>query len=549
MMKDMVTFIVPTLNEEKNIKDTIDTIEKNIPYNRFDYEILVVDGGSTDSTVMIVQSISEHNKNVSVYADEKIEGLGHAYEKGVHLARGKYVILFPGDNEVSGDTIQIIMSHAGQADIIIPYFTNQQLRSNSRRVISKSYVLLLNLITGLNLRYYNGTVLHKRDIIRKHQFHTAGFAFQAEALIELINSGCTYKEVAASLQKRTSGKTKIFKPKNIISVGTSLLHALWNYRILSVFGKKTPLASNRQDASKSLYSNKEIAILRDYKELQPLAVPESINYIAAFLTLTCNLRCPYCINNMHGSSVKKGIISGQDWVRALNRLTLRPNLPVTLQGGEPTLHRDFYYIIDNLRPDIEIDILTNLQFDVDEFISRVDPERINRDTRFQSIRASYHPGSVNVDETINKALKLQTAGFNIGLGAVMHPTNLIDIEIAKAKAKEAGIVFFTKEYLGFHNGLLFGTYKYPDAISNYVKKSVLCKTTELLIGSCCDIFKCTRDVYLDENPIGSLLDPKYRITDEYKFCYNYGYCNPCDIKVKTNRFLEHGHTSVDIKFI
>jgi len=34
--------------------------------------------------------------------------------------------------------------------------------------------------------------------------------------------------------------------------------------------------------------------------------------------------------------------------------------------------------------------------------------------------------------------------------------------------------------------------------------------------------------------------------DEYRDCKFYGDCNPCDIKVKTNRFQQSGHTSVDI---
>jgi len=34
--------------------------------------------------------------------------------------------------------------------------------------------------------------------------------------------------------------------------------------------------------------------------------------------------------------------------------------------------------------------------------------------------------------------------------------------------------------------------------------------------------------------------------DEYRECYFYGDCNPCDVKIKTNRFQQYGHTSVDI---
>ena len=60
-MKKIVSFIVPALNKEKNIKDTIDTIERNVPCENLDYEIVVVDGGSVDRTVEIVNSITKEN--------------------------------------------------------------------------------------------------------------------------------------------------------------------------------------------------------------------------------------------------------------------------------------------------------------------------------------------------------------------------------------------------------------------------------------------------------------------------------------------------------
>jgi hypothetical protein len=37
--------------------------------------------------------------------------------------------------------------------------------------------------------------------------------------------------------------------------------------------------------------------------------------------------------------------------------------------------------------------------------------------------------------------------------------------------------------------------------------------------------------------------------DEFRDCYYYGSCNPCDVKVKTDRFQKFGHTSVEIKDI
>mgnify|MGYP001615736311 FL=1 len=83
--------------------------------------------------------------------------------------------------------------------------------------------------------------------------------------------------------------------------------------------------------------------------LPALIVPPSLNYIGAFLTFDCNLNCSYCINDPQQRGDRKTIFLTQkkpfrdeltpgEWAQALWRLPSRPDLPVTFQGGEPTLY-------------------------------------------------------------------------------------------------------------------------------------------------------------------------------------------------------------------
>ena len=105
----------------------------------------------------------------------------------------------------------------------------------------------------------------------------------------------------------------------------------------------------------------------------------------------------------------------------LNRLKARVDLPVTLQGGEPSLHKEFIYIINNLKPDLPIDILTNLQFDPEEFMGKVDPARLRRDAPYASIRVSFHPEVMDLGETLEKALKAVKGGFQYRYLGGGHP--------------------------------------------------------------------------------------------------------------------------------
>jgi|SRR3989339_217516 len=281
--------------------------------------------------------------------------------------------------------------------------------------------------------------------------------------------------------------------------------------------------------------------------MREINLPPDYNYIGVFLTLDCNYRCSYCLNRFGESSIPSKCLSGEEWARGLNRINSRSGLPVTLQGGEPSLHQDFIYILNNLKPELAIDILTNLQFDPDEFISKVNPARLRRDARYASIRVSFHPEVMDFWETLEKSLRLLRAGFSIGIWAVEHPQSRRIIREAKALALDAGIDFRTKEFLGRYQERLYGTYKYEEACFKEEAREVDCRSSELIIGPGGDVYRCHRDAYAGLNPLGNILEADFVVLDGYRSCDSFGYCNPCDVKIKTNRFQEPGHTSVEIR--
>ena len=262
------------------------------------------------------------------------------------------------------------------------------------------------------------------------------------------------------------------------------------------------------------------------------------------------MKCAYCINAHGGSrTFNNSIVSGREWVEGLNRLVYSQDLPITLQGGEPSLHSDFVWIINNIRPELKIDILTNFFFDVGKFIEEVNPSRLFRDAHYPSIRVSYHPDHVNLDVLIEKVLKMQKVGFSIGIYGILHPRLSMKILEAQEKCRDLGIDFRHKEFLGEYEGKFYGTYRYPKGVGNNDKKKCLCRTSELIIGPNCDIYRCHRDLYKNFPSIGNLLDPDFVIEDIFRECNQFGDCNPCDLKTTTNRFQVYGHTSVEIENI
>jgi len=290
--------------------------------------------------------------------------------------------------------------------------------------------------------------------------------------------------------------------------------------------------------------------------LPPIIPKKDHNYVAFFLTFACNLKCPYCIN-LHNSGIGnrpvKEYLKVDDWISAANRLVLRDDLALTLQGGEPTLYKDFYRFVNEVKPGIKMDLLTNMTFDADKFIKSVPLYRFTREAPYAAIRVSFHPGQSDIQELIRKILRLQDAGFRVGIYGIMHPDKDINKIVGDAKelCLKRGIDFRDKEFLGEHGGRLYGTYKYEGAVGNGLLYDCECKSTELIVDPCGGVYRCHADLYAGRGRISHILEPDFTPDDLDKFrpCSNYGDCNPCDIKVKTNRMQIYGHTSVEIRRI
>ncbi len=216
--KPTISIIIPALNEEKNIKPTIEEVVAAIGNDFSSYEILIFDDCSKDRTGLIADELSSKNKNVSVIHNANRLGLGGNYKRGVELAKNDYIMLIPGDNQFLRDSLKQIFLPLGAADIIIPYTLNYRIRPLHRQFISRAFTSLVNLLFGLKLKYYNGIVIHKKRIIKSVPISSNGFAYQAEILVRLIKSGHSYKEVGVNILERSHGKSNAFTSKNIYSV-------------------------------------------------------------------------------------------------------------------------------------------------------------------------------------------------------------------------------------------------------------------------------------------------------------------------------------------
>lgn len=222
-----ISLIVPALNEERVLHTVLAQIIREVKGRVRDYELILIDDGSTDATRSIMDSIASAEPNVRVVHNPQNLGLGACYHNAVREAKHEYVMLLCGDGGFPASSLPPVFDAIATADIVVPYIVNlRQIKSPLRYLLSRSYTGLLNLLFGLELNYYNGLPVHRADLLRKIEITSAGFGFQGEILVKLLKSGCSFVQVGVRGAEETK-RSFALRPWNVLSVARTLLHLLW----------------------------------------------------------------------------------------------------------------------------------------------------------------------------------------------------------------------------------------------------------------------------------------------------------------------------------
>lgn len=104
--KSLLSIIIPAYNEEKNIKETVNSIVKKIEEHSIPYEIIVVNDNSKDKTLKIIQHLAKKNPNIILVNRKPPEGFGRAIRSGLEKFKGDIMIPVMGD--LSDDPKDII---------------------------------------------------------------------------------------------------------------------------------------------------------------------------------------------------------------------------------------------------------------------------------------------------------------------------------------------------------------------------------------------------------------------------------------------------------
>ena len=157
-----LSVIIPVYNVEKYISLCIHSI-LNQGLDLKDYEILIINDGSTDTSLKIVNDFEQKYSNIFVYT-QKNEGVGSARNKGLSLAKGKYVYFIDPDDYLAENVLKTIVYHADFHKVDVLTFISESTSSsniNKSKTENRSSLKINTVSSGIE---YIGENIFKNEV-------------------------------------------------------------------------------------------------------------------------------------------------------------------------------------------------------------------------------------------------------------------------------------------------------------------------------------------------------------------------------------------------
>jgi len=231
-----ISIIIPCYNLENIVKTTVKNILENLEKFSDSFEILIVNDGSTDNTLEVIQDIKNNHECIHVITYSQNKGKGYAVKTGILQSIGSYIVFIDGDLDITSDAIQNYIEELNNFDLVIG---SKSLQSSeieirqSRKILSDIFSSIVKLLTGLKIqdtqvgfKVGNGEDLRKIFKI----MNIDGFAFDVELLVIATKLNLRIKEMPVKLKIMKS-----FRFNSAVQMFYDVLKITYNYKILHKF--------------------------------------------------------------------------------------------------------------------------------------------------------------------------------------------------------------------------------------------------------------------------------------------------------------------------
>jgi glycosyltransferase involved in cell wall biosynthesis len=229
-----ISIVVPLYNEEESLPKLFEWIERVMNENKFTYEVIFVNDGSTDKSWEVVELLQKQSQNVKGIKFRHNYGKSPALYCGFRAAQGDVVITMDADLQDSPDEIPQLFSMIKNEnfDLVSGWKKKRYDSKLTKNIPSKIYNSTARKVTGLKLHDMNcGLKAYKNEVVKNIEVYG-----EMHRYIPFLAKNAGFTKIGEKVvehRKREFGETK-FGLNRFVN-GYLDLMTLW---FLSKFGKK-----------------------------------------------------------------------------------------------------------------------------------------------------------------------------------------------------------------------------------------------------------------------------------------------------------------------
>lgn len=212
MQDPLISIIIPTLNAGKYIAEALDSIRVQTYTN---YEIIIVDGGSVDDTVQIVNGYS----NIRLISQSDI-GLAGAWNDGIRNANGEYICFLDSDDKWASDCLLQHVTLLKNDPGLTCSVGHAQFFLNEHEAAPAGFKM--SLLNEHHLGYMPGCFLGKRDVFERQGLFETRWEVssdlvwfsnlkKSEERIGILNETILFKRVHNRNLSYTTAQTPVYQ--------------------------------------------------------------------------------------------------------------------------------------------------------------------------------------------------------------------------------------------------------------------------------------------------------------------------------------------------
>ncbi|HDQ25821.1 MAG TPA: glycosyltransferase family 2 protein [bacterium] len=211
-----ISAFFPAYNEAQNVGGLAVKTSKVLSGLCDEYEVIVVNDGSKDNTIEVVEAVMKSDPSVKLINHEKNKGYGGAVRTGLSAAKYEWVFFTDGDGQFDVAEIPLLVELSKSCDLAVGYRI-KRADPFIRKVNAFMWGTLVKLLLGFRVKDVDCAFkLIKKEVIERAALESEGALISTELLAKAARMGYIIKETGVNHYPRRAGTQTGANPRVIL---------------------------------------------------------------------------------------------------------------------------------------------------------------------------------------------------------------------------------------------------------------------------------------------------------------------------------------------